>query len=162
MESVAKSIIKSDEDSVTEKNGSLRQSTEAKRRQSGRESFLEKMDSLKKSQEIVRKSQTSKVSGASKPVERNAIDMNVISDEEISDEVESKVDDKKKGGGRESPNKSVAFDLTAQKSEKAGFDQEKKMPMQMGKQPFGVAAERLQKEELLNEIKAIENIAAIL
>lgn len=91
------------------------------------------MDSLKKSQENLRKSQTSRVSGTSKPVERNAIDMNVISDDDISDEVESKVDGKKNSNDKESQNKSVAFDQTGQKSVKDGFDQEKKIPMQLGK-----------------------------
>ena len=74
------------------------------------------MDSLKKSQENLRKSQTSKVSSTNKPVERNAIDMNVISDDDISDEVESKVDGKKNSNDKESQNKSVAFDQTGQKS----------------------------------------------
>ena len=64
--------------------------------------FLEKMDSIKKSSENLRKSHTSKVSGASKPVERNAIDMNVISDEDISDEVESKANGKQNGNDKES------------------------------------------------------------
>ena len=66
------------------------------------------MDSLN-NPDIVRKSHTSKVSDASKPVDRSAIDMNVISDEDISDEVESKADDKK-NSDKESTKKPVAFD----------------------------------------------------
>ena len=102
MDEVAKSIVKSDTDSVTEKNVSVRESTDLKQKISERGNFLEKMDSLKKSQENLRKSQTSKVSSANKPVERNAIDMNVISDEDISDEVESKAVGEKNGNDKES------------------------------------------------------------
>ena len=108
--------------------------------------------SLKKSQESQKSKATSKETSKAgdRPHQRSAIDMGVISDEAISQDSDSVNEKKKKETGEVTAEGDgegqVEFD---QKEPEVNNEMKQKDPMQqLGKQPFGIAAERQAKEEL--------------